>query len=163
MSENPALIYSRLTGYGQSGIMSERDGHDINFLSLSGVLSTLGRANEKPYAPINLIADFAGGSLVCALGIMMALNERHRSGQGQVVDASMVEGAAYLSSFLWTSRDVPFLWPESGNRGEGLLDGGAAMYDTYETKDGKFVAVAALEPQFFGAFLRGLGLEDPDA
>ena len=92
----------------------------------------------------------------------MALNERHQSGQGQVIDASMVEGAAYLSSFLWTSRDVPFLWPESGNRGEGLLDGGASMYDTYETKDGKFLAVGALEPQFFAAFLRGLGVEDAD-
>jgi len=160
MSENPALIYSRLTGYGQSGIMSERAGHDINFLSLSGVLSTLGRANEKPYAPINLIADFAGGSLVCALGIMMALHERHRSGRGQVIDASMVEGAAYLSTFLWTSRDVPFLWPEEpGGRGEGLLDGGAAVYDTYRTKDGKFVAVGALEPQFFDALLRVLELD----
>ena len=91
---------------------------------------------------------------------MMALHERHRSGRGQVIDASMVEGAAYLSTFLWTSRDVPFLWPEApGGRGEGLLDGGAAVYDTYETKDGKFVAVGALEPQFFDAFLRVLALD----
>ena len=93
----------------------------------------------------------------------MALNERHSSGKGQVIDASMVEGAAYLSSFLWTSRHVPFIWPEDAGRGEGLLDGGAAMYDTYETKDGKFVAVGALEPQFFAAFVRGLGIDDPDA
>ena len=92
----------------------------------------------------------------------MALHERHRSGKGQIVDASMVEGTAYLSSFLWASRDVPFLWPENGSRGEGLLDGGAATYDTYETKDGKYVAVGALEPQFLGAMLRCMGLEDND-
>lgn len=163
MTDNPALIYARLTGYGQHGTMSDRAGHDINFLSISGVLSSLGRANQKPHAPVNLLADFAGGSLVCALGILMALNERHRSGKGQVIDASMVEGAAYLSSFLWTSRNVPFIWPEGGQRGEGLLDGGAATYDTYETKDGQFVAVGALEPQFFGAFVKGLGVDDPDS
>lgn len=163
MTQNPGLIYARLTGYGQDGPLSDRAGHDINFLSISGVLSTLGRSMAKPQAPVNLLADFAGGSFVCALGIMMALNERHSSGLGQVIDSSMVEGAAYLSSFLWTSRGFPFLWPEGAGRGEGLLDGGAASYDTYETKDGKFVAVGALEPQFYETFIARLGIEDPDS
>jgi len=162
MEENPRLIYTRLTGYGQNGSLSERAGHDINFLSISGVLSALGRAGQKPHAPVNLLADFAGGSVMTAIGIMMALHERHRSGKGQIVDASMVEGTAYLSSFLWASRDLPFLWPENGSRGEGLLDGGAASYDTYETKDGKYVAVGALEPQFFDAMLRYMGFEEDE-
>jgi len=161
MSDNPSLIYARLTGYGQNGPMSERAGHDINFLGLSGVLSTLG--GTKPLPPMNLLADFAGGSLMCALGILMALNERHRSGIGQVIDASMVEGAAYLSSFLWTSRGSPLLWPsEEGVRGKNLLDGGAAIYNTYETKDGKFMAVGALEPQFAKKLFDGLELGDQD-
>ncbi|KAH8377424.1 hypothetical protein KR093_005400 [Drosophila rubida] len=145
---NPRLIYARLTGFGQQGRLAARAGHDINYVAVSGVLSMLGRQHEKPTAPINLLADFAGGSVMCALGICLALLERHRSGRGQVVDASMVEGAAYVASWLFMSRQLD-IWGERQERGANLLDGGAYFYDTYETKDGRYMSVGALEPQFF--------------
>jgi len=107
--ENPRLVYARLTGFGQSGPYKDMAGHDINYLALSGVLNSLGRKNENPLAPINLLADFAGGSFVCAMGIMAALLERGVSGKGQVVDSCMVEGAAYVGSWLFASRDM-FVW-----------------------------------------------------
>ncbi|XP_004447823.1 alpha-methylacyl-CoA racemase [Dasypus novemcinctus] len=153
--DNPKLIYVRLSGFGQSGRYSKVSGHDINFLALSGVLSRLGRSGENPQAPLNLLADFAGGGLMCALGIMMALFERTRSGQGQVIDANMVEGTAYLSSFIWKIQNTG-LWTQP--RGQNLLDGGAPFYTTYKTKDGEFLAVGALEPQFYALLLKGLGL-----
>ncbi|XP_063151835.1 alpha-methylacyl-CoA racemase [Candoia aspera] len=156
LQDNPRLIYARLTGFGQSGKYVKLAGHDINYLAVSGVLSKLGRKNENPYAPVNLLADFAGGGVVCAMGIIMALFERTKSGKGQVIDASMVEGAAYLSSFLWKSQNSG-LW--NGARGENLLDSGAPFYETYETSDGKFMAVGALEPHFYEQFIRGLGLD----
>lgn len=157
--ENPKLIYARLTGYGQDGELSSKAGHDINYISYSGVLSTLGRSNDKPYAPINLIADFAGGGLMCALAIVTSLFESISQGkQGKVIDLSMVEGSAYLSSWLWTSRDIPGLW-EGESRGKNLLDGGLAQYDTYKTKDGKFMACGSLEPAFFRQLLKGLELD----
>lgn len=155
MSENPRLVYARLTGFGQKGPLASKAGHDINYIAISGVLSQLGRKHENPYPPINLLADFAGGGLMCALGITMALYERSHSGQGQVIDANMVNGSAYLSTFLWTSRDIP-IWP--GKRGENNLDGGAAFYGTYKTKDEKYVSIGPLEPQFYAALLKGLGL-----
>ncbi|KAL9930500.1 alpha-methylacyl-CoA racemase isoform 1-T1 [Glossina fuscipes fuscipes] len=154
--DNPRLIYARLTGFGQSGPLSARAGHDINYAAISGVLSMLGRENEKPLPPINILADFAGGSLMCALGICLALLERHRSGRGQVVDSSMVEGAAYIASWLFMSRSIPLLW--QGVRGSNVLDGGSYFYDTYPTKDGKFMSVGCLEPQFFELFKEKLGL-----
>ncbi|XP_045042304.2 alpha-methylacyl-CoA racemase isoform X2 [Desmodus rotundus] len=157
--ENPKLIYARLSGFGQSGRFSRVAGHDINFLALSGVLSKLGRSGENPYAPLNLLADFGGGGLLCALGIVMALFERTRSGKGQVVDASMVEGAAYLSSFLWKTSKVG-LWAQP--RGENMLDGGAPFYGTYRTADGGFMAVGALEPQFYKLLIKGLGLKSEE-
>ncbi|KAL8204005.1 UNVERIFIED_CONTAM: hypothetical protein K2H54_066037 [Gekko kuhli] len=146
LKNNPRLIYARLTGFGSSGAYSKMAGHDINYLAVSGVLSRLGRKDENPYAPVNLLADFAGGSVMCALGIIIALYERSKSGKGQVIDASMVEGAAYLSSFLWKSQNLG-LWNRP--RGENLLDSGAPFYETYKTSDGKFMAVGALEPQFY--------------
>ena len=115
LKQNPGLIYARLTGYGQSGPYSNMAGHDINYLATSGVLSKLGRSHENPYAPINLLADFAGGSFVCAMGIMAALLERSSSGKGQVIDANMVEGAAYVSSWLFKSKEM-FVWGKG--RGE---------------------------------------------
>ncbi|XP_077672855.1 alpha-methylacyl-CoA racemase isoform X2 [Eretmochelys imbricata] len=121
-----------------------------------GVLSKLGRKDENPYAPVNLLADFAGGGVMCAMGIIMALYERTKSGKGQVVDASMVEGAAYLSSFLWKSQNLG-LWNRL--RGENLLDSGAPFYETYKTLDGKFMAVGAIEPQFYEQLVKGLGLD----
>ncbi|XP_034956540.2 alpha-methylacyl-CoA racemase [Zootoca vivipara] len=157
LQDNPKLIYARLTGFGQLGKYAKLAGHDINYLAVSGVLSKLGRKDENPYAPINLLADFAGGGVMCAMGIIMALYERTKSGKGQVIDASMVEGTAYLSSFLWKSQAIG-LWNRS--RGENLLDSGAPFYETYKTKDGKFMAVGALEPQFYKQFISGLGLDD---
>ncbi|KFV61926.1 Alpha-methylacyl-CoA racemase, partial [Dryobates pubescens] len=156
LQENPRLIYARLTGFGQTGKYAKSAGHDINYLALSGVLSKLGRKDEKPYAPLNLLADFAGGGVMCAMGIVTALYERTKSGKGQVIDASMVEGVAYLSSFLWKSQNLG-LW--SRPRGENLLDSGAPFYDTYQTSDGKFMAVGAIEPQFYEQFIKGLGLD----
>ncbi|XP_057216151.1 alpha-methylacyl-CoA racemase isoform X2 [Triplophysa rosa] len=159
LKENPRLIYARLTGYGQSGSYSKAAGHDINYLAMSGLLSMLGRSSEKPHAPMNLMADFAGGGLMCAFGIVLALLERSRSGQGQIIDVSMVEGAAYVGSFMWKSRSIG-LWNHP--RGENLLDGGAPFYDTYRTSDGKYVAVGAIEPQFYQQLLQGLDLDPAD-
>jgi alpha-methylacyl-CoA racemase len=155
-SLNPSLIYARLTGYGQHGDLSRKAGHDINYLSYSGILSMLGREQQKPHAPINLLADFAGGGLMCSLAIIAALYERLKSNdrKGKVIDLSMVEGAAYVGSWLWTSSDIPSVWGQE--RGKNLLDGGHLAYDTYECADGKFIAVGALEPQFYNRFLQGL-------
>ncbi len=156
-AQNPRLIYARLTGYGQHGELSEKAGHDINYISYSGVLSCFGRKNEKPYAPINLVADFAGGGLMCALAILNSLYERDVKKQaqnGKLIDLSMVEGAAYLSSWMWSSRTIPGVW-EGSSRGENLLDGGYAPYETYETKDGKYIASGGLEPAFQEQLLKG--------
>ncbi|XP_042365281.1 alpha-methylacyl-CoA racemase [Plectropomus leopardus] len=159
LKENPRLIYARLTGYGQSGSLATAAGHDINFLAMSGLLSRLGRSGEKPYAPLNLIADFAGGGLTCALGIVLALLERTKSGKGQIIDASMVEGAAYVGSFAWKSRSIG-MWDRP--RGQNMLDSGAPFYDTYETADGEYMAVGAIEPQFYRELLKGLELDAAD-
>ncbi|NP_001106103.1 alpha-methylacyl-CoA racemase [Papio anubis] len=157
--DNPRLIYARLTGFGQSGSFSRLAGHDINYLALSGVLPKIGRNGENPYAPLNLLADFAGGGLMCVLGIMMALFERTRSGKGQVIDANMVEGTAYLSSFLWKTQKSS-LW--EAPRGQNILDGGAPFYTTYRTADGEFMAVGAIEPQFYELLIKGLGLKSDE-
>lgn len=156
LKENPRLIYARLTGYGQHGPLSTAAGHDINYLAISGLLSRLGRSTEKPYAPLNLVADFAGGGLTCALGIVLALLERTKSGKGQIVDASMVEGAAYVGSFVWKSDRIG-MWTKP--RGQNMLDSGAPFYDTYRTSDGKYMAVGAIEPQFYKQLLTGLELD----
>jgi alpha-methylacyl-CoA racemase len=155
-ARNPGLIYARLTGYGQTGPYAGMAGHDIDYIAISGTLSTIGRKGEKPLAPINLLGDFAGGGMLCALGIALALVERARSGKGQVIDAAMADGAAYIGSFLFKFRAIGF-WKDE--RGSNLLDGGTPFYDTYETKDGKYVAVGALEPQFYAALLKGLGID----
>ena len=158
MSQNPRLIYASLTGYGQYGPLSQKAGHDINYLAISGVLSMLGRANEVPTPPINILADFAGGGLMCAWGIVLALLEREKSGKGQVIDCSMVEGAAYISSFLYRKQDN---WLFANSRGKNPLDTGHHCYNTYETSDGKYMAVGALEPQFYNEFLEKLQV-NPD-
>lgn len=158
MQDNPGLIYARLTGYGQDGPYSKMAGHDINYLATSGILSRLGRKQEPPVAPINLLADFAGGGLTCAMGIMAALFERSKSGLGQVIDANMVEGAAYVGSWIYLSQKM-MIWGKS--RGENVLDTGAHFYETYETKDGKYMAVGAIEPQFYAELVSKLEL-DPD-
>ncbi|KAL0130782.1 hypothetical protein PUN28_002417 [Cardiocondyla obscurior] len=155
MATNKKLIYARLTGYGQTGCYADMAGHDINYLGLSGLLSLFGRYNEKPTPPVNLAADFGGGGLMCALGIILALYERTKSGVGQIIDASMVEGTAYLGSWLFRSQKMG-LW---GNpRGKNILDTGSHFYDVYETKDKFYMCVGALEPQFYEIFLEKLGL-----
>lgn len=161
LAANPRLVYARLTGFGQHGPYASMAGHDINYVALSGLLSMFGRREAAPQAPQNVMADFAGGATICALGIVMALLERHSSGLGQVIDASMVEGAAYVGSWLFKSRDLP-VWSGAG-RGTNWFDGGSHFYETYETKDGRFVAVGALEPQFYAqlvAVLEEAGLRD---
>ena len=125
------LIYARLTGFGQDGPYRDMAGHDINYIALSGALSLIGRRGERPVAPVNLLGDFAGGGMLCALGIVLALIERARSGKGQVVDAAMVDGAAYLAASS-TTFARPRMW--SDERGTNLLDGGAPFYDTYGRK-----------------------------
>lgn len=156
LKDNPRLIYARLTGFGTEGIYADRAGHDINYIATSGVLSMFGR---KPVAPVNFAADFAGGGLLCAFGICTALLERVRSGRGQVVDSAMVDGSAYVASWMFRSRELP-IWGNS--TGENLLDGGAHFYGTYETKDGKFMAVGSLEPQFYAELLKGLKLTEDE-
>jgi len=155
--QNPRLIYARLTGFGQNGPYKQMAGHDINYVALSGVLSLLGRKQENPFPSINLLADFAGGSFVCAMGIMAALLERSQSGKGQVIDSSMVEGIAYVSSWLFASRDM-FVWGKP--RGENFLDSGYHFYETYKTKDNKYMSVGALEPHFYSKFLEKLALTE---
>lgn len=157
---NPRLIVARMTGFRRDGKYKNMAGHDINYLAVSGVLSMLGRSGEPPEAPGNILGDFAGGGAMCFLGILLALFSRQHTGKGQVVNANMVDGPAYLASFLRLGRKTP-LW--SAPRGENLLDGGCPYYATYETKDkGKYFVVGALEPQFFAELLRGLGLSESD-
>lgn len=153
---NPSLIFARMTGFGQNGPFSKMAGHDINYIAISGVLSMLG-GRDKPSPPINLMGDFAGGGLICAFGICLALLERQKSGKGQVIDANMVDGSAYVSSFLWSTKQANIgIW--LGPRGTNVLDGGAPFYNTYKTKDGKFMAVGALESKFYEALCKGLGV-----
>ncbi|SCG34491.1 CaiB/BaiF CoA transferase family protein [Micromonospora coxensis] len=156
---NPRLVYARMTGWGQEGPLAQRAGHDIDYIAVAGALEPLGRAGERPHAPLNLVGDFAGGGMLLAVGVLAALLERERSGVGQVVDAAMVDGSALLTSFLHGMLDAG-LWPAP--RGGNLLDGGAPFYDTYRTADDGFMAVGALEPAFYAALLAGLGLADED-
>ena len=159
LARNPALVYGRMTGWGQQGSLRHRAGHDINYLGLSGALYPLGRAGERPHAPINLLADFGGGGMLLVAGVLAALVERARSGLGQVVDAAMVDGSATLTAFVHALR-ASGDW--SDERGTNLLDGGAPFYDTYETADGGYMSVGALERRFYALFVAGLGLSADD-
>jgi alpha-methylacyl-CoA racemase len=152
---NPRLIFARITGWGQHGPLAATAGHDINYLSQTGALSALGYADRPPMPPLNLVADFGGGSMLVLLGIMVALYEREQSGKGQVVDAAMVDGVSMLAQMMWTMKGIGSLRDQ---RESFLLDGGAPFYRCYETSDGKYMAVGAIEPQFFAALLAGLGL-----
>ncbi|KAJ6130405.1 hypothetical protein N7512_003185 [Penicillium capsulatum] len=156
LKHNPRLIVARMTGFRRDGKYKDMAGHDINYIAVSGVLSMLGRQGDKPYAPGNIIGDFAGGGAMCLMGILLALISRSHTGRGQVVEANMVDGSAYMATFPRLSRQTP-AW--DGPRGENLLDGGCPYYDTYETQEGKYFAVGALEPQFYAALLRGLGFD----
>ncbi|MBW0017122.1 MAG: CoA transferase [Mycobacterium sp.] len=152
---NPRLIFARITGWGQDGPLAPTAGHDINYLSQTGALSALGYRDRPPMPPLNLVADFGGGSMLVLLGIVTALYERERSGQGQVIDAAMVDGVSVLAQMMWTMKSTGALRDE---RESFLLDGGAPFYRCYQTSDGKYMAVGAIEPQFFAALRSGLGL-----
>lgn len=154
---NPRLVYARLTGWGQEGPLAQAAGHDINYIAVAGALSVFGKAGEPPVAPQNLLGDFGGGSLYCALGIVAALFERERSGRGQVVDAAIVDGVASLMSFFAGTRGHPLLSPE---RGGGMLGGAAHFYRSYACADGRHIAVGAIEPQFYAELLERLGLAE---
>jgi alpha-methylacyl-CoA racemase len=153
-ARNPRLVYARMTGWGQEGPMAARAGHDINYISLTGVLNAIG-TEDKPVPPLNLVGDYGGGSMLLTIGILAALAERQSSGQGQVVDAAMVDGVSMLSQIFWSLR-ASGGW--SDTRRGNLLDGATPFYDTYRCSDGKFVAVGALEPQFYAQLIAGLGL-----
>ncbi|KAK3359013.1 alpha-methylacyl-CoA racemase [Lasiosphaeria hispida] len=152
---NPRLIYGRLTGFRRDGRYATMAGHDINYLSVSGVLSLLGRKGSPPTPPGNILADFAGGGATLFQGILLALLARERTGRGQTVEANMVDGVSYLATFPRFALKTPL---GSRPRGENMLDSGCPYYDTYETADGRFMAVGALEPRFYAAFIKGLGL-----
>jgi alpha-methylacyl-CoA racemase len=158
MSRRPALVYGRMTGWGQDGPLARAAGHDINYVALSGALHAIGRQGEPPAVPLNLIGDFGGGGMLLAFGVLCALHESRRSGRGQVVDAAMTDGAALLSSMIYGFKAAG-TW--SNERGENLLDGGAHFYDTFACADGKYVAVGAIEPAFYAVLLERCGIEDP--
>lgn len=153
---NPGLIYARLTGWGQEGPYAPMAGHDINYIGLAGALSLFRRKGEKPLPPCNLLGDFAGGGMLCAMGILLALVERTRSGQGQVVDAAMLDGAAYLSTLFYGLLANGLMTLDIGTN---ELDSGAPFYQTYETADGKYMAVGAIEARFYAELLKGLQID----
>lgn len=156
---NDRLIYARMTGWGQTGPRSQQAGHDINYISLNGVLHSIGRAGERPVPPLNLVGDFGGGSMFLLVGVLAALWERQTSGKGQVIDAAMIDGSSVLIQMMWAMRAMG-MWTDE--RGANMLDGGAPYYDTYECADGRYVAVGAIESQFYAELLKGLGLNAGD-
>jgi alpha-methylacyl-CoA racemase len=158
LARNPRLIYGRMTGWGQTGTLSKTAGHDINYLALSGALHAIGEKGGKPIAPLNLVADCGGGAMLLAVGVLAALVEARSSGQGQVVDAAMTDGAALLMSMMYTLKSMG-QWTQE--RGSNMLDGGAHFYDTYQCGDGKWLSVGAIEPQFYALLLEKIGIADP--
>lgn len=159
MARNPKLIYGRATGWGQTGPLAHTAGHDINYLAIAGVLHGIGHKDARPVPPVNLVGDYGGGGMLLAVGVLAALVEASRSGKGQVIDAAMIDGAAQLQSVLYGLMAMG-LW--STKRGTNILDSGCFYYDTYETADGKYMSVGALEPKFFAELLKGVGLDASD-
>jgi len=155
-SRNPRLVFGRVTGWGQTGPLAHAAGHDINYIALTGAVNAIGRRGQPPTPPLNLVGDFGGGALYLALGIVAALYEAKHSGQGQVVDAAMVEGAASLMSSTYGVYAAGLI---NDRRGENLVDSGSHFYDVYETADGKFISIAAIEAKFYAELLQRLGLE----
>ncbi len=158
-AENPRLVYGRATGWGQEGPWSTMAGHDINYIALSGVLSMVGPKGSAPVPPLNLVGDFGGGGLLLAFGMVCAMLVARTSGVGQVVDGAMVDGSALLATMFF-EMSARNRWSEA--RGTNVLDGGAPYYDTYETADGKWIAVGAVERQFWTALVELLGIDGPD-
>jgi len=157
LERNPRLIFGRITGYGREGPLAAEAGHDINYISIAGALAPIGRRGEAPVPPLNLIADFGGGGMLLAMGILAAIYERTHSDHGQVVDAAMVDGAALLTTMVHEIRGMS-LWNDE--RGTNSFDTGSHYYNVYETSDGEFVAVGAMEPRFYRSFMKGLGFSD---
>jgi alpha-methylacyl-CoA racemase len=159
LARNPRLAYGRMTGYGQDGPMAQAAGHDIDYIALSGALEAIGRAGERPVPPLNLVGDFGGGGMLLAYGMLAAILSARTTGRGQVIDAAMVDGAASLMTMTYTLRSAG-MWKEA--RGTNLLDTGAHFYEVYETSDGGFMGVGAIEPQFYAELMQRLGLGDED-
>jgi alpha-methylacyl-CoA racemase len=155
-ARNPRLVYGRMTGWGQDGPMAQMPGHDVNYISLTGALHAIGPADGRPVPPLNLVGDFGGGSMLLLVGLLAALWEVRSSGQGQVVDAAMVDGTSLLMQMTWALYGQGH-WADT--RESNLLDGGAPFYDTYACADGRHVAVGSLEPKFYARLLEGLGLD----
>ena len=159
-ADNPKLVYGRMTGWGQTGDYAPYAGHDINYIALSGALHAFGRAGDKPTPPINMVGDFGGGGMMLAFGVLSALLHAQRTGEGQVVDCAMTEGASLLMATIWSFLAMGW-WRDE--RGVNLLDTGAHFYETYACADGRHIAVGAIEPQFYAELRRRAGLdEDPD-
>ncbi len=158
-ARNPRLIYGRMTGWGQTGPLAQTAGHDINYLAISGALHAIGRAEGGPTPPLNLIADYGGGAMLLAVGILAALVEAKTSGQGQVIDAAMTDGSALLMAAIYSLQAMG-QWRDQ--RESNFLDGGAHFYDTYQCADGQWLAVGPIEPHFYQILLEGCGIEDPD-
>lgn len=156
LARNPRLVYGRMTGFGQTGPLAQRSGHDINYIAISGALWPIGRRGEPPVPPLNFVGDFGGGALFLAFGVVAAVLSARATGEGQIVDASMVDGSASMMTMTHSFLNNGY-WLEE--RGVNILDGGAPFYEVYETKDRKFVAVGAIETQFYAELLRGLNLE----
>src|SRR6476661_3714927 len=161
LARNPKLVYGRMTGWGQDGPYAAWSGHDINYIALAGCLAHIGRHGEGPVPPLNLVGDFGGGGMFLAFGVVCALLEAQRSGQGQVVDAAMVDGSATLMAMFWGMWQSG-VW-DGDTRGANLLDTGSHFYDAYECADGQYVSIGSIEPQFYAELLRLSGLgEDPE-
>jgi alpha-methylacyl-CoA racemase len=155
---NPRLVYGRMTGWGQFGPLAHAAGHDINYIAISGALNAIGRPDDSPPPPLNLVGDFGGGGMLLAVGLLAAVHEASRSGRGQVVDAAMSDGTALLSAFTYGLK-AQGMW--TNQRGENLLDGGAHFYDTYACADGRYIAIGAIEPQFYAELRQRCGIDDP--
>jgi alpha-methylacyl-CoA racemase len=159
LKRNPRLVYGRMTGFGQEGPLSQAAGHDINYIALTGALASIGERGRKPVPPLNLIGDYGGGSLYLAIGLLAGIINARATGQGDVVDAAMVDGAASLMTIFYSLK-ASGRWP--GDRGDNILDGGAPWYDTYETRDGRYLAVGAIEAKFFQELAVRIGLDEED-
>ncbi len=155
LAENDKLVYGRMTGWGQHGPWSQAAGHDINYISLSGVLHTIGPAGQKPSIPVNYVGDFAGGGMMLAFGMVSAILNVRNGGKGQVIDAAMTDGSAVISSMMWGMKAMG-MWKDE--HGVNMLDGGAHFYDTYECADGKWISIGSIEPQFYALLLEKTGL-----
>lgn len=158
LARNPKLVFGRMTGWGQDGPYGPWAGHDINYISLAGALAHYGRAGGPPTPPLNMVGDFGGGGMFLALGVVAALLETQKSGQGQVVDTAMVDGTAVLMTMFWSMMQAGVY--DENRRGGNLLDTGAHFYDVYETSDGGYISVGSIEPQFYAELLRLTGLTD---